>query len=276
MPQKDKPRSHPRTVARTEGRTKPRDKKRNDTAIEAAKKPERIAKFMARAGVASRRGAEVMIEEGRVTVNGETITSPALNVTPSDIVTVNGKPLYAEEEARLFLYHKPEGLMTTHKDPEGRPTVFSTLPKHLPRVVSVGRLDLNSEGLLLLTTSGELAHTLENPNLGWKRRYRVRAYGEITESAMNKIRDGVVVDGMHYRPAEIELESRKAQNAWYIVTLTEGKNREIRNIFARFDCKVSRLIRTSFGPFQLGMLKPGEVKEVPMKMVHEQLGKKDY
>lgn len=225
-------------------------------------KPERIAKFIARAGIASRRGAEAMIEEGRVAVNGKPITSPALNVTARDRVTVNGKRVQVEEAARLFLYHKPAGLMTTHHDPEGRPTVFSSLPKKMPRVISVGRLDLNSEGLLLLTTSGELAHTLEHPKLGWKRKYRVRAYGTLTEAQMQSIRKGVTVEGMRYRPAEIELESGKGRNMWYLMTITEGKNREIRSIFAHFDCQVSRLIRVSFGPFQLGALKPGEVKDV--------------
>lgn len=218
---------------------------------------------MARAGIASRRGAEAMIEEGRVAVNGKPITSPALNITAKDRITVDGKPVQVEEAVRLFLYHKPAGLMTTHKDPEGRPTVFSSLPKKMPRVISIGRLDLNSEGLLLLTTSGELAHTLENPGLGWKRRYRVRAYGTLTEAQMQIIRKGVTVEGVRYRPAEIEFENGKGRNAWYLVTLTEGKNREIRNIFAHFDCQVSRLIRVSFGPFQLGALKPGEVREIP-------------
>ncbi|MFO1242899.1 MAG: pseudouridine synthase [Rickettsiales bacterium] len=239
---------------------------------ESPEKGERIAKYMARAGIASRRGAEAMIAAGHVTVNGKKITSPALNINEGDVIAVDGNVILAEDDARLFLYHKPAGLITTHKDPEGRPTVFDALPKGMPRVVSVGRLDFSSEGLLLLTTSGELAHKLEDPKLGWKRKYRVRAYGHLTEEQMNRIRSGITVDGIRYRPAELRFESRKGKNAWYVMTITEGKNREIRKIFEHFDCKVSRLIRVGFGAFQLGSMQPGEVKEISAKALREQIG----
>lgn len=238
-------------------------------------KPERLAKFIARCGVASRRGAEQLIEEGHVQVNGKRVTSPALNVTMQDVVTVHGKQLVAEAEPRLFLYYKPVGLVTTHKDPEGRPTVFASLPKAMPRVISVGRLDVNSEGLLLLTTSGDLAHQLEDPKQGWQRSYRVRAYGTLTEAQMQIIRNGITIEGLRYRGADIECEGRgDGKNAWYAMTIYEGKNREIRKIFEYFDCKVSRLIRVSFGNLQLGAMRPGDIQEVALSMLEGNRGRR--
>ncbi|MDX1974713.1 MAG: pseudouridine synthase [Rickettsiales bacterium] len=230
---------------------------------------ERIAKRMARAGLCSRREAEAWILEGKVRVNGKRITSPALNVSDADDINVNGKPLTLKEETRLWLYHKPVGLITTHKDPQGRPTVFDQLPKSMPRVISIGRLDLNSEGLLLLTNDGVLARKLEHPSSAWIRRYRVRVYGKITEKMMEDIREGVVVEGIHYHGAEIEKESKTGRdNQWFMMAIREGKNREIRKIFEHFGCQVNRLIRQSYGPFQLGSLPRGEVKEVTKKVLN--------
>ena len=228
---------------------------------------ERIAKRMARAGLCSRREAEAWIEEGRVKVNGKKIHSPALNVSATDEISVDGKILAEKEPLRLWLYHKPAGLMTTHKDPEGRPTVFERLPKDLGRVISIGRLDMNSEGLLLLTNDGALARKLELPSTGWIRRYRVRTYGGITESMISEMKQGVTIDGMRYGSVEAVLDSQKSNNSWMTVALSEGKNREIRKIFEHFGCQVSRLIRLSYGPFQLGSLPKGEVKEVTAKVI---------
>ncbi len=233
---------------------------------------ERIAKRMARAGLCSRREAEVWIAEGRVSVNGKKISSPALNVSGSDSIKVDGKLLAAKEQARLWLYHKPTGLVTTHKDPEGRPTVFSALPKDLPRVISVGRLDLNSEGLLLLTNDGDLARKLELPATGWIRRYRVRVFGHITPAMISEMKKGVVSEGVHYGPVEAVVDGGKGDNAWLTVSLKEGKNREVRKIFEHFGCKVSRLMRLSYGPFQLGNLEKGEVKEVTGKVLKSFIG----
>jgi 23S rRNA pseudouridine2605 synthase len=228
---------------------------------------ERIAKRMARAGLCSRREAEAWIAAGRVKVNGKKITSPALNVTDSDAIAVDGKLLQAREETRLWLYHKPAGLMTTHKDPEGRPTVFERLPKGLPRVISVGRLDLNSEGLLLLTNDGELARKLELPSTGWIRRYRVRANGKVMPAMLEQMKKGVLVEGVQYGSVEAAVDSQKGDNSWLTVALKEGKNREIRKIFEHFGYRVSRLIRVSYGPFILGNLPKGEVKEVTGKVL---------
>jgi len=234
---------------------------------------ERLAKRMARAGLCSRREAERWIEGGRVRVNDKKIDSPALNVSSSDAISVDGKLLAEKEPTRLFLYHKPAGLVTTHKDPEGRPTVFEKLPKDLPRVISIGRLDLNSEGLLLLTNDGELARKLELPSTGWIRRYRVRTYGGITESMLSEMKKGVTVEGMQYGSIEATLDSQTGNNSWMTVALTEGKNREIRKIFEHFGCQVSRLIRTSYGPFQLGSLPKGGVREVTGKVLKSFIGK---
>jgi 23S rRNA pseudouridine2605 synthase len=235
---------------------------------------ERIAKVMARAGLCSRRDAEGWIAAGRVAVNGTTLTSPALNVGPGDQVTIDGKPLPKPERTRLFLYHKPRGLVTTNRDERGRPTIFGALPKHLPRLISVGRLDLNSEGLLLLTNDGGLARALELPATGWLRRYRVRAHGSVTQEALDKLRRGVTVDGVSYGPIESTLDRSERANAWLTLGLREGKNREVRNVLRHLGLAVNRLIRVSFGPFQLGELKPGDVEEVKTRVLQEQLGDK--
>jgi 23S rRNA pseudouridine2605 synthase len=229
---------------------------------------ERLAKRIAGAGVCSRREAEKLIEEGRVKVNGKTVKTPAFNVTADDAVIVNGKLLAAQDKVRLWLYHKPAGLITTHKDPQGRPTVFEALPKGMPRVISIGRLDLNSEGLLLLTNSGDLARKLELPSTGWIRRYRARVFGKITPAMIAEMKKGIVAQGVHYGSVEAVIDSEKGDNTWLTVALTEGKNREIRKIFEHFGCKVSRLLRTSYGPFQLGSLSKGDIKEVTSKVLN--------
>ena len=228
---------------------------------------------MARAGLCSRREAEQWIAAGIVKVNGKTIDSPALNVTERDIIVVDGQMIEDKEPTRLWLYHKPAGLVTTHKDPEGRPTVFANLPKDMPRVISVGRLDLNSEGLLLLTNDGDLARKLELPSNGWIRKYRVRVYGEIKPAMLEKMKKGVVADGVHYGSVEAVVDSTTRGNSWLTVALKEGKNREIRKIFEHFGCKVSRLLRLSYGPFQLGKLERGELLEVSKKMLESSVGK---
>jgi len=233
---------------------------------------ERIAKVIARAGLGSRREAEHWIEAGRVSVNGAVILSPALNVTAADRVSVDGTPLRARERTRLFLYHKPRRLMTTHSDPEGRPTIFSALPKHLPRLISVGRLDYNTEGLLLLTNDGALARVLELPKTAWERRYRVRALGRVTQDALDKLRDGITVDGVHYGPVEARLDRQQGANVWLTFTIKEGKNREVRNVLLHLGLQVNRLIRVGFGPFELGALEDGAVEEVPSATVIEKLG----
>lgn len=233
---------------------------------------ERIAKWLARAGIASRRDAERLIEDGIVKLNGVTVTHPATFVGPEDAVTVRGTPVAAAERTRLFRFHKPDGLVTTHKDPEGRPTVFEKLPPGLPRVVSVGRLDLNSEGLLLLTNDGALARKLELPSNGWTRRYRVRAWGSIDERALATLARGITVEGVPYGPIEAALESRTGDNAWISVALDEGRNREVRRVMAHLGLQVNRLIRVSYGPFQLGRLPRGAVDEVAGKVLREQLG----
>lgn len=233
---------------------------------------ERIAKRMAAAGLCSRRDAERWIEEGRVKVNGKKITSPALNVTEKDAVVVDGKLLQAKDVTRLWLYHKPAGLVTTHKDTEGRTTVFETLPKDLPRVISIGRLDLTSEGLLLLTNDGSLARKLELPSTGWIRKYRVRAYGSIANSMIEAMKKGVCIDGVNYGSIEVVLDSQKGNNSWLTVSMREGKNREIRKVFEHFGCTVNRLLRLSYGPFLLGSLAKGEIKEVTGKMIKDFIG----
>jgi 23S rRNA pseudouridine2605 synthase len=235
---------------------------------------ERIAKTIARAGVCSRRDAEAMIREGRVSVNGRKLTSPALNVTESDDIRIDGKPLPAAERTRLFRYYKPRGLVTTAKDPQGRPTVFASLPEGMPRVISVGRLDLNSEGLLLLTNDGELARRLELPSTGWVRRYRVRVHGAVEQAQLDQLAKGIEVDGVRYGAVQATLDRKQGDNVWMTMSLTEGKNREIRKLCGHFGWPVSRLIRVAYGPFQLGHLKPGEIEEVPAKVLREQLGQK--
>ena len=235
---------------------------------------ERIAKFMARSGVCSRRQAEELIKQQRVTVNGETITSPAFNVEGNEKILLDGEKLPAVEGTRLWLYYKPVGLLTTHKDTDNRPTVFDNLPAGMPRVISVGRLDLNSEGLLLLTNNGELSRKLELPQNGWSRRYKVKVHGFVDLKKLAKLADGVTVDGINYGPVKAELESEQGTNSWLTITLNEGKNREIRKLMKAIDLEFARLIRLSYGPFQLGSLKKGEVREVPGKVLKEQLGSK--
>src|SRR5882724_1063795 len=235
---------------------------------------ERIAKVIARAGLASRREAEAWIAAGRVTVNGAKIASPALNVTPSDKIEVRGKPLPDAERTRLFLYHKPRGLVTTSSDPQGRPTIFAALPKNLPRLISIGRLDLATEGLLLLTNDGGLARVLELPATGWLRRYRVRAYGKVMQPQLDALRDGVTVDGINYGPIEALLDREQTSNVWITFAIREGKNREVRNVLRHLGLQVARLIRVSFGPFQLGELPEGEIAEVPTRILRDQLGEK--
>lgn len=240
--------------------------------VEEIQSGERIAKVLARAGVASRRGAERLILEGRVAVDGRVLTTPAVKVGPHNQVTVDGKPLAAAEPTRLWLYYKPVGLITSHNDPRARPTVFEKLPADMPRVLSVGRLDLNSEGLLLLTNDGALERHLELPSTGWARRYRVRAYGRPEIEGLEKIGRGVTVDGVRYAPAEVKIDSQKGANCWLSITLKEGKNREVRRLLEHIGLKVNRLIRTSYGPFQLGSMRAGEVKEVPKKVLRQQIG----
>jgi 23S rRNA pseudouridine2605 synthase len=235
---------------------------------------ERIAKVLARAGLASRRDAEEMVTQGRVSVNGRVINSPALDVTANDVVAVDGKPLPPRERTRLFLYHKPRGLMTTHADPEGRPTVFDNLPEGLPRLISIGRLDFNTEGLLLLTNDGGLARTLELPDTGWLRRYRVRAHGEVTQAQLDALRAGIEVDGVKYGPIDATLERDQGANVWLVFAIREGKNREVRNVMAHLGLEVNRLIRVSYGPFQLGELAEGQVEEVKTRVLREQLGER--
>ncbi len=235
---------------------------------------ERIAKFMARSGVCSRREAEELIKQKRVTVNGETVETPAFNVEGDEKILLDGEKLPQVQLTRVWLYHKPSGLITTHKDTQNRATVFDNLPAGMPRVISVGRLDLNSEGLLLLTNDGELARTLELPQNGWSRRYKVRVYGKVSKSKLAELEKGVEIEGVRYGAVKVELESQNGANSWLQVTLNEGKNREIRKLMKYIGLEVARLIRLSYGPFQLGSLKKGEVKEVPQKVLKEQLGDK--
>ena len=243
---------------------------------EAAKstEPMRIAKAIAHAGICSRRDAERMIEAGRVAVNGKVLTTPAHVVSAKDKITVDGKPLPVAQSPRLFRYHKPRGLVTSHKDPQGRRTVFEALPEGLPRVVSVGRLDINTEGLLLLTTDGELARHLELPSTGWLRRYRVRAHGRVTQEALDALRQGVTIDGIHYGPVEARIDREQGANLWLTLGLREGKNREVKRLAEHLGLTVNRLIRISFGPFALGDLPDGAVEEVKPKVLADQLGRK--
>jgi 23S rRNA pseudouridine2605 synthase len=233
---------------------------------------DRIAKVLARAGVASRREAERMIAVGLVSVNGRVIDSPALNVTGKDKVLVDGKPLPETEGPRLWRYHKPQGLVTTTSDERGRDTVFDALPDDLPRVLSVGRLDLNSEGLLLLTNDGEIKRKLELPSTGWSRKYRVRVNGRPKDESFAPLRAGLVDEGERFQPMVVELDRQQGANAWLTVTLREGKNREIRRAMEAIGLRVNRLIRVGYGPFQLGDLKAGEVNEVRPRVMADQLG----
>ena len=248
--------------------------KEKPPAKTAADAPEgdRIAKVLSRAGVASRREAERMIEMGEVSVNGKVITSPALNVTSRDKITVRGEPVGQPEPPRLWLYYKPEGLVTSASDEKGRDTVFDHLPEDMPRVMSVGRLDLNSEGLLLLTNDGELKRRLELPSTGWLRKYRVRVNGNPTEPEIEPLRKGITIEGEKFQPMEVKIDRHQGANAWLTIGLREGKNREIRRAMAHIGMTVNRLIRTSYGPFRLNEMTPGEVEEIKPKILREQLG----
>ncbi len=239
----------------------------------AAPRGDRIAKYLARAGVASRRDAEKLLADGKVRMNNVVITHPATFVSDGDLVTVGGKLVDTPDKTRLWRYHKPEGLVTTHRDPEDRPTVFQKMPAHLPRVVSVGRLDLNSEGLLLLTNDGALARQLELPSNGWLRRYRVRVFGAVDAHALASLAKGVTIEGVRYGEIEAAIDSRKGDNTWLTMSLREGRNREIRRVLMHLGYRVSRLIRVAYGPFQLGMLERGAVEEVTGKVLREQLPK---
>jgi len=236
---------------------------------------ERVAKRLARAGVASRREIERLIEAGKVALNGHVLTSPAINVSAGDILTVDGAVVEAAEPTRLFRYHKPAGLVTTHKDPKGRATVFEALPRGMPRVISVGRLDLMSEGLLLLTNDGELSRALELPSSGWVRRYRARARGRIEQARLDTLKEGITVEGVRYGPIEASLDKAKegpaGANLWITLTLAEGKNREVRRVLEALGLTVNRLIRVAYGPFALGALEPGAVEEVGPRVIREQL-----
>ena len=233
---------------------------------------ERIATRLSRAGGCSRRAAERWIAQGRIAIDGKKITEPGTRVPENALITVDGKPVGEPAAASLWRYHKPRGLVVTHRDEKGRPTVFERLPKNLPRVVSVGRLDLTSEGLLLLTNDGALARKLELPSTGWVRRYRVRVYGTVDDAALAALERGITIDGVRYGPIRARKESAKASNTWLLVSLAEGKNREIRKVMEHLGLKVSRLIRVSYGPFQLGNLGEGEVARVSGKVLSEQLG----
>lgn len=232
----------------------------------------RIAKAMSRAGLCSRREAERWIADGRVSINGQVLKTPAIEVKPRDKVLVDGKPLPVAEPARLWRYNKPKGVVTTHNDPQGRPTVFESLPASLPRVISVGRLDFNTEGLILLTNDGELARHLELPATGWLRRYRVRAKGRVTDADLAVLKDGVEIEGVQYGPVEAAIDTVQGANIWLTVGIREGKNREVRKVLGHLGLEVNRLIRVSFGPFQLLDLKPGDAEPVRRRVLADQLG----
>ncbi|MAS22434.1 MAG: pseudouridine synthase [SAR116 cluster bacterium] len=245
----------------------------NRTSEKSAFAGERIAKVLARAGVCSRRDAEKLIGEGRVTVDGRRLDTPAFNVTPQQKISVDGKLLGDPDPPRLWRFHKTTGLVTTTRDPEGRPTVFQKLPPNLPRLNAVGRLDINTEGLLLMTNDGGLKRFLELPSTGWLRRYRVRAFGTADPARLADLKNGIEIDGVRYRSIDAELERKQGGNVWMTVALREGKNREIKRVLEHLDLKVNRLIRLSFGPFQLGNLEAGQVEEVPRRVLRQQLGR---
>ena len=233
---------------------------------------ERVAKRIARAGLCSRREAERWVAAGRVAVDGKTLESPAFNVAPGAVVTIDGKLIRDAEPTRLWRFHKPAGTLTTNRDPQGRQTIFDVLPADLPRVLTVGRLDFNSEGLLLLTNDGDVARRLEHPKTGWRRRYRVRVHGTVDEDRLASLARGITVEGVRFGPIDARLEREQRANAWLSVSLSEGKNREVRRICEHLGLQVTRLIRVSYGPFQLGNLPRGEAIEVPKKALTEQLG----
>jgi len=283
----EKPRTVPRRAARPVGTQRPATGgPGRDAGPPAARKVEpvhrrrgaeaeegeRIAKRLARAGIASRRDAEELIAAGRVAVNGRKLSSPAFNVMPDDEIAVDGTPIPPIERTRLFLFHKPAGLVTTNRDPEGRRTVFDVLPPELPRLMTVGRLDINTEGLLLLTNDGGLARVLELPSTGWLRRYRVRVHGQVDERRLASLREGIAVGGVFYGSIEATLDREQGSNAWLTLGLREGKNREVKNILGALGLEVSRLIRISYGPFQLGELPEGHVQEIRGRLLRDQLG----
>lgn len=275
---KDAPASTVTVRGRSEGgvahdkRADPKPVTATDETTVPARPEERIAKRLARAGIASRREAETLITAGRVAVNGKVLSSPAVNVSAEDRIEIDGRPIPQTERTRLWLYHKPAGLVTSNRDPDGRPTVFGRLPPDLPRVVSVGRLDINTEGLLLLTNDGGLARVLELPQTGWLRRYRVRAHGRITQKRLDGLKAGMAVDGIFYGAIEATLEREQGANVWIEIGLREGKNREVKNVLGALGLEVNRLIRISYGPFQLGSLEPGAVLEVRGRTLRDQLG----
>jgi len=240
--------------------------------VEPDNNGERIAKRMSRAGLCSRREAERWVEAGRVTIDGVKISTPATLVTDQSVITVDGKRIGEPEQPKLWRYHKPRGVLSSNSDPEHRPTVFDHLPKNLPRVMLVGRLDLNSEGLLLLTNDGELARQLELPSTGWVRRYRVRAYGPLDETRLESLADGITVDGIKYGKIEAHLDKRRGDNSWISVSLQEGKNREIRKVMEHLGLRVNRLIRIAYGPFQLGELHRDTIREVSARVIKEETG----
>ena len=235
---------------------------------------ERIAKVIARAGVCSRREAEQLIADGHVTLNHKILKTAAINVTEADQIRINGKLLPQAEDSKLWRYHKPDGLVVSHKDPQGRTSVFDKLRQQLPRVMSIGRLDINTEGLLLLTNDGEIERLLELPSSGWIRRYRVRAYGKMDDAGLERLKGGVEIEGVRYGPVEAKVETSQGDNVWMTVSIREGKNREVKKICDYLGLQVNRLIRTNFGPFQLGDLKRGGIEEIPRKFWQEQLGGK--
>jgi 23S rRNA pseudouridine2605 synthase len=240
---------------------------------EEADKPQRIAKVIARAGICSRRDAERMIEDGRVRLNGSQLKTAAQTVTDDDEIFIDGKPLPKPSDPRVFRYHKPAGLVTTNRDERDRLTIFDRLPKELPRVMTIGRLDINTEGLLLLTNDGEIARKLEHPDTGWSRRYRVRVFGRIDDQKLAQVKRGVTIEGVKYAPAQIDFEDKKAEgaNQWLKITLHEGKNREVKKLLEYCGLKVTRLLRTSYGPFQLGSLPKGGVEEVKARILKDQI-----
>ena len=236
-------------------------------------KPERIAKVMARAGLCSRREAERWIADGRVVVDGEVLQTPAFTVTSANSIVVDGKVVGGRAETKLWRYHKPPGLLVSNSDPEGRPTIFERLPPYLPRVVTVGRLDMNSEGLLLLTNNGELARFMEHPSTGWIRHYRVRVNGRVNEKSLEKLANGITVSGIKYGSIKATLDRQQGANAWLNMSLTEGKNREVRKVLEHLELPVSRLIRTTYGPFQLGKMERGGVEESGRRMLRDSVPK---
>jgi 23S rRNA pseudouridine2605 synthase len=232
---------------------------------------DRIAKVIARSGLCSRRAAEALILEGRVTLNGKALATPAVTVTQRDVVRVDGKELAAPDPPRLWRYHKPSGLVTTNRDPQGRPTIFERLPADLPRVMTIGRLDITTEGLLLLTNDGALARALELPKTGWLRRYRVRVHGQVDQARLDQLSRGITIDGVRFRGIDARLEREQGSNAWISMSLREGQNREIKTVLAALGLQVTRLIRTNYGPFALGQLERGQVSEIARKVLREQL-----